>query len=244
MRFPYLVHIAAGALGLLSGYIALFSAKGAPRHRKIGMVFVYAMLTMCIFGVYIAATRNSAPELNIPAGVMTAYLVATGLITVKPPASGARGLGIGLTVVALGVGLLDLTLGFEAVVNGGSTRGGYPAFPFFMFGTVGLLAGVSDFRVIRFGSLAGVARLARHLWRMCFALFVAAMSFFIGQADELPQFLRIPALLAIPPLVVLVTMLYWVWRIRARRLHFQGNHLRPSLRQFSVSTAQPPPSSP
>jgi hypothetical protein len=52
---------------------------------------------------------------------------------------------------------------------------------------------------------------------MCFALFIAALSFFIGQAHVFPKPIRIPGLLALPVLAVLVTMLYWLWRIRIRR---------------------------
>ena len=67
--------------------------------------------------------------------------------------------------------------------------------------------------------LRGARRLARHLWRMCFALFIAAASFFLGQADEFPEPLRIPALLALPVLAVLLAMLYWLWRVRIRRTY-------------------------
>ncbi len=42
------VHILAGALGLVSGYVALYAVKGATLHRKSGMLFVYAMSTMCV----------------------------------------------------------------------------------------------------------------------------------------------------------------------------------------------------
>jgi len=52
---------------------------------------------------------------------------------------------------------------------------------------------------------------------MCFALFIAALSFFIGQAQVFPRPVRIPGLLALPVLAVLVTMLYWVWRVHNRR---------------------------
>jgi hypothetical protein len=86
-----------------------------------------------------------------------------------------------------------------------------------MFGVVALLAGVGDLRMMRSGGLRGAARLARHLWRMSFALFIAALSFFIGQAKVIPEPIRIPGLLALPVLAVLVTMLYWLWRVRARR---------------------------
>jgi len=119
-------------------------------------------------------------------------------------------------LVALAVGLTSLTFGFEALASGG-TRNGMPAFPFFLFGVVGTLAGVLDLRMIRAGGLKGVSRVARHLWRMSFALFIAAMSFFFGQAEVIPKPIRIMPLLAVPVLAVLVTMLYWLWRVRVRR---------------------------
>jgi hypothetical protein len=52
---------------------------------------------------------------------------------------------------------------------------------------------------------------------MCFALFIAALSFFIGQAKVFPEPIRIRPLLALPVLVVLVTMFYWLWRVRIKR---------------------------
>jgi hypothetical protein len=64
--------------------------------------------------------------------------------------------------------------------------------------------------------LAGALALSRHLWRMCFALFIAATSFFLGQADLFPAELRHPALLGLPVLVVLGAMVYWLWRVRFR----------------------------
>lgn len=92
-----------------------------------------------------------------------------------------------------------------------------PAFPFLMFGIVGLVAGAGDLRIMRSGRLGGASRLARHLWRMSFALFIAALSFFIGQAKVFPEPVRILPLLALPMLTVLVTMFYWLWRVRIRR---------------------------
>ena len=51
---------------------------------------------------------------------------------------------------------------------------------------------------------------------MCAALFIAAASFFLGPVRRIPEPLRIPALRLIP-LVVLVTMAYWLWRYRRKR---------------------------
>lgn len=211
-------HITAGGLALVSGFVALYALKGATVHRKAGMVFVYAMLTMAVLGMTIAAGRGKAPAVNIPAALLTAYLVITALTTVRPATRHSRWLNAGAMLLVFIVALTNLVFGFEAMANGGK-RQGIPAFPFLMFGVVGLLAAAGDLRVIRSGALRGSARLGRHLWRMCFALLIATMSFFLGQAKVFPTSVRIPGLLALPVLVVLVTMLYWMWRVRRRRLH-------------------------
>lgn len=216
MRLTYAIHILAGSLGLIFGYMALAAAKGGTLHRKSGMLFVYAMLTMCLFGATIATVRGVAPAINVPAALLTAYLVITALATVRPAVRGPQWLAVGLMLVALGVGITDLTFAYEAIANGG-TRKGMPAFPFVMFGVVGTLGALGDLRVLRSGALQGARRLARHLWRMCFALFIAALSFFIGQAKVIPEPMRILPLLALPVLFVLVTMFYWLWRVRVRQ---------------------------
>ena len=58
------VHIVAGGLGLVLGALALTARKGARLHRQSGMLFAYAMLTMCVFGTVLAVTKNHAPTLN------------------------------------------------------------------------------------------------------------------------------------------------------------------------------------
>lgn len=214
MRLTLFIHILAGGLGLFSGYIALYSAKGASLHRKSGILFVYAMLTMSVCGLLVASIRGVAPAINLPAALLTGYLVITALMAVRPP-SIRRSPQVALLLVALGVGLTDLVLALQAFANGGK-RNGMPAFPFVMFSVVGLLAAYGDWRMLRSGPLQGARRLARHLWRMCFALFIAALSFFIGQAKVIPEPIRIPPLLALPVLAVLLTMFYWLWRVRRR----------------------------
>jgi uncharacterized membrane protein len=217
MRMLYVVHIVAGSLSLVCGYVALFAAKGATVHRRSGTVFVYAMLTMAIFGAMLAAIHaNIWSVINVPAGLMTAYLVATSLTTVRPPAWWSPRVGGALMLLAAVIGATMLTLGIAAIAGGGSWNG-IPAFPFFLFGVVGALGSIGDLRTLRAGALRGAPRLTRHLWRMTFALFIAAMSFFIGQQGVIPKAIRIPALLATPVVIVLVTMVYWLWRVRIRR---------------------------
>jgi hypothetical protein len=87
----------------------------------------------------------------------------------------------------------------------------------FFLGTVYLLAAVGDIRMIRAGGITGPRRLARHLWRMCFALFIATGSFFLGQMKFIPEPVRILPLLMTLGVGPLLVLLYWMWRILVRK---------------------------
>jgi len=49
---------------------------------------------------------------------------------------------------------------------------------------------------------------------MCFALFIAAGSFFLGQQQVFPVSVRGSPLLLVPVLAVLALMLFWLCRVR------------------------------
>jgi uncharacterized membrane protein len=215
MRVILLVHVLAGGLGLLLGYVALAAAKGAPLHRKSGLLFVYVMTTMSVTGMIVSGVGGVAPAINIPAAALTSYLVITSLTTVRTPAARSRRLDIAAMLFALALGLTCVALGFATIARGGPEAGA--AYPIFMFGVAALLASAGDRRMIRAGGLRGAPRLKRHLWRMCFALFIASIAFYTGRGRE-PEMFRIPALLAGAVLLPIVAILYWQWRIRRKRV--------------------------
>ncbi|MEP6729620.1 MAG: hypothetical protein ABJE10_03225 [bacterium] len=214
------VHIMAGSLGIILGFVALYALKGATLHRRSGMLFVYAMLVMTIVGATMAAVFDKAPELNVPAALLTAYLVITGLVTVSRPEGWSHRLDVLLMCVVLAVALADFSFGVHAFTSA-NAKLHWVAIPSSIFGTLALLAAIGDARVIRLGRLQGTSRLARHLWRMGVALLIATSSFFLGQMQVIPKPIRIPGLLALPVLAVLATTLYWLWRVRFRR-SFRG----------------------
>lgn len=220
MRMTLVVHIIAGTLGLLFGYVALIVAKGGRVHRLIGLMFVYVMITLSFTGLTIAVVRDAAPAINVPIALLTGYLVLTALTTMRPPFAGSDWVAIGGMLVAVGVSVADFTFGFGALASGGKSRG--MAVPYFIFAGVALSAAFGDLRIMRSGPLRGPRRLARHLWRMCFALATASLAFFIGQSQVFPKPIRIIPLLALPLLAVLVTMFYWLWRVRRRSFRGVG----------------------
>lgn len=223
-----LIHILGGAVGIVAGYVALFSAKGSRVHRKAGLLFVCAMAVMGISATVLAALHGV--EASVFGGLLAAYLVVTALTTVRPSTAASRRLDFALMLLALGTGVGLVIVGVQTLASPGGTMDEIPAAPIFMNAAVALLAGAGDLRAMRSGGLRGAPRLARHLWRMCFALFIAAGSFFLGQADEIPEPLRIVPLLALPVLAVLAAMPYWLWRVRTRR---------PARAFVSVSAVQP-----
>lgn len=54
----------------------------------------------------------------------------------------------------------------------------------------------------------------RHLWRMCFGLFIATGSFFLGQQQVFPAVLRGSPLLIVLAILPLVFLIFWLFRVR------------------------------
>jgi uncharacterized membrane protein len=206
------IHILAGLIGLVSGAVALYAAKGAKLHRKSGMIFVYAMLVVAITGTVMGALI--AEMAAVLPGMLTFYLVLSSLLTVRRPVVlKSHWIDLGVTLVGLTVGIASVRFGVEALSGtSGSTEAGL-AFMYFLFGMVALLAVLGDIRVILARGIKGAHRIARHLWRMCFALLLASISLFLGQPQVFPEPLRNSGLLSIPVLLVLLLMFYWLARV-------------------------------
>jgi hypothetical protein len=209
------IHIASASFAVASGYVALFARKGAPLHRRVGLVFVYAMLLMGVSASVLAIAIGR--ESQVGAGLLVAYFVITALTTVREPSANSRTIDCVLAGVGVGMGLTGIALTVHSLLVGVYVVDGSPVAPGLVVNSVLLLAGLGDLRVLRTGPLRGGQRLYRHLWRMCWAFFIATGSFFLGQADEIPAAIRYwPALfvLAFTPLLAIA---YWAWRLRPRR---------------------------
>lgn len=213
------VHVIAGGLALLFGFTALTAAKGATLHRRSGMLFVYAVLTMAVTGTVMAALN--AQNESVIGGVLTIYLVTTSLIAVRPPTATLRRVELGAMLMAIALGATCVTFGIQALTSPNGTKGGIPYAVFFMFATVTSLGVIGDVRKMQAGALKGAPCVIRHLWRMCYAFWITTASFFWGPRERvakiLPDVLVTPAVLSLPVVAVIVVMLYWLWRVRFKR---------------------------
>jgi uncharacterized membrane protein len=211
MQLSMALHVLSGVAGLGSGYVALYASKGAPAHRRSGMFFVSVMLTVAVTGFMISAVRGVAPELNMPTAAVTFYMVVTALTTVQPATPLKRRLDQAAMVMAFAIAGICGLVAISYIGKPGPAS--IAAYPLSIFGTVAALGGVGDLRVLRSGPLTGAPRLKRHLWRMCFGLFIASIAVFLP--NRLPVELRIPALRIAGSLAPIAAIAYWMWRLHA-----------------------------
>lgn len=211
-----MIHVTAGAVGLISGATAILTRKGGRPHRAAGQVFLVSMLIMGGLGAGIAAV---APDrITTLAGSLTVYLVATGWMAVRRPAGQIGRFETGGLVLAATLALAGLTIGFIGVQAPDGRVDGLPFQAAFVFGSVATIGALSDLLVVRRGGVAGPARLRRHLWRLSTALTIAASAFFLGQQKVMPHFMRGSSALYAPVLAPLLLMAFWlVWTRLPRR---------------------------
>ena len=224
------IHIAAGALAIVLGAVALSVKKGGTIHRRAGLLFVYAMLILG-FTASMIGFLKSPTDPNVFAGILTAYFVGTALTTVRPVSSWTRFVNAVALMVALFLGLGNVAGGVEMIRTPGLDPGGVPfqikGVMSLIIAAVLLLAATGDARVMWKGMPRGGPRLARHLWRMCFALFIAAGSFFSIRervAKILPDPFATGPMRALPIALLFGTMFYWLWRLRRRRAPVPVRH--------------------
>ena len=218
------IHICGGTMGLASGAAAMAFRKGSGRHALAGKVFVASMLTMAAAGTYLAALKHEPG--NIYGGMFTFYLILTAWLTAR------RGDGITskfdwvALLVPLVLGLIFWSSGIAKLRRPGTPIDGVPAAMNFFLGSVMLLAATGDVRMLVRGGLVGTKRIARHLWRMCFGLFIATASFFlptgrplrllsaVGLGQRIFEAVLRQEVLAFLAVLPLLCLIFWSVRVR------------------------------
>ncbi|MGC1452103.1 MAG: hypothetical protein WA830_18895 [Candidatus Sulfotelmatobacter sp.] len=213
MRSPLLfLHIVAGTLGMLSGFVAVFLRKGSRQHGLAGNVFVIAMLCLSSTGVFLAIMKSQPG--NVLGGTLTFYLVATAWMTARRRDGQPGIFDWGALLVVFALAAVEVTWGLEAATSQTGLKHDYPAGPYFFLGSVALLATVGDVRMLARRGISGTQRMARHLWRMCFALFIAAASIFLARQQVFPALLRKTGVLVLLSFLPLILMIFWLLRVR------------------------------
>jgi hypothetical protein len=129
--------------------------------------------------------------------------------------------GLGVAIIGL---VSTLVLTWMASQTPEGTLDGSPPQAFFIFMTVSLIATASDLKLVIRRGVTGAQRIARHVWRMCFGLFVASGSLFLGQQQVFPEWLRETPFLYIAALAPLPLLAFWMLRVRLSKKYRGGPH--------------------
>ncbi|MBD1581137.1 hypothetical protein [Pseudoalteromonas sp. S16_S37] len=204
-------HIFFGAIAVIAGYIALFTSKGKARHIQSGNWFVITMVLMAIPGIVIAYMMPMI--ITAIAGFFTIYLVLSGVGVFKFAHARRGCLNLALCIGAFVIGLYSLLCGYWATQSQSGFYQGVTLEPYIMFGVLPIISALLDIRYMLVQTLTSTVRLTRHVWRMCFALFIAVGSF-VGQGlKSAPDAIGSFVLVEYADVIILLTMLYWLVRV-------------------------------
>jgi hypothetical protein len=201
-------HILAGLVAVLAGYAAVAAPKGGRLHRLSGTGFFVAMLILGVTAAILEPSRTPEPGSPV-GGILVCYFVASSWVAARRR-DGRTGK---FEIAACAVALAGAALGLLDGITGAQTPAGRG--PVFAFAALCLLAGLLDLNVVLRKTMTARQRIARHLWRMCFAFFIATGSFFLGQQDIMPTAVRGSPVLWVLALAPLGFMLFWLIRVRA-----------------------------
>jgi len=216
------IHIAAGLLALPSGALAVAARKGGRFHARAGTCFFASMLVLGVTASILEPFR-AIPGSPI-SGLFVCYFITTSWVAARRRDGTTGKFEILACAAALGLAAL--------LAWGGLTGTTTPAGrgPVFAFAGLCLLAGLLDLNAILRARLTPVQRISRHLWRMCFAFFIATGSFFLGQQDVLPRAVQGSPILFVLAFAPFAVMAFWLVRVRI------GTRFRPDWGQ-SLSRA-------
>lgn len=209
-----IAHIGGGAIGILAGAVALASRKGARVHRAAGAVFLLSMLICYSVAFAVAPFLTDGQITNTIAAASALYLLISGVSTARARAiTASRWHGAGL-LIALAIVGACLWFNYLGSLTPEGSVDGSPTQALVIFIVAASVAAAGELHVLLRGALPENARIARHLWRMCFSLFIASGSFFLGQQQVMPEWMRGSPVLIVLALAPLAAMAFYIIRIR------------------------------
>ena len=211
------IHIAGGVVALGAGAVAVAARKGGREHVAAGIAFAASMLVLGVTASIIGPFAS--PPQSPVGGIMVCYFVATGWLAAHRR-SGRPGTfeKIACAVVLVMAALIIVDGVQRTLAPSGQFTGPPAPGAILLLGGLCLVAGMGDLRYLMRGTLSATQRLSRHLWRMCFAFFIATGSFFLGQQDVLPEVVRGSPILFVLAFAPFAFMLFWLVRVRFSRV--------------------------
>ncbi|MBC7767372.1 MAG: hypothetical protein H7124_01150 [Phycisphaerales bacterium] len=168
-----------------------------------------SMVVMALTAAFVGISDRG----NAVAAGLTIYMVFTGWMTARRKRFRAGPTEIGAFLVAATFAALGYASAFAIATGAREAENPLILTATLVVSTFMALAAIGDLSLMLRPGVSNAHRIARHLWRMCFGLFIAVGSFAAQGAEALPAaWPRIEMLLGSMALVLLV-MSFWIVRV-------------------------------
>jgi len=141
-------------------------------------------MAMSLMGAYLAILIPAKSDRS--GGPLYVLLCGHAWMTVKRREGTTGAFEIAACVFAFGAAAVLLVWGIMALTSPTGELDDIPPTPYWIAASFAAFVAVLDLKVLLQRGIAGAHRIARHLWRMCFALFFASSNFFLGQQKVMP----------------------------------------------------------
>ena len=212
------LHIISGALAVLAGALAVSVRKGGDLHIRTGRWFVGLMALSSLSGAVLGLIRFEDFFITFFAGLLGAYLVISGWVTAQSSATPRPRLDVTLSLTNAFTFLSLIALGAMALNREDGAMFGFASENYLFLAGMSGIALIGDISRIFRAAMSRKHQIARHLWRMLLGFFIAAGSAFTGPgASAFPEAVQASGVLAVPELLILLLMLFYLVKTLATR---------------------------
>ena len=203
------IHILAGSLTLISGFVAIAATKGQNVHRLAGQIFFWSMAVTTVLGLNAGIFK---PEYHffIPIAIVSFYQAATGyrILFIKTLNQGQQP-HIMDWLLTIGMLLTSLVFVFLGFANLGKDM--FFAIVFFAFSSIGLYCCAVDlYNYVKKPSNKNYW-LFIHIFRMSHGFIAAITAFLVNNSKWFPFIDQV--LLLIIPIAIGQPIISWLnWR--------------------------------
>ncbi|WP_194976361.1 hypothetical protein [Aquiflexum lacus] len=203
------LHIICGGISLFYGAFIMFSKKGDKKHKKIGNVYFYAMLSTSVLAIVMSYLHPNYFLFII--AIFTIYMILSGKRYLeKKKTSNVKSLDWIVTVSMFIFGLIFIAYGIFAIVKNDNF-----GIVLIVFGSISILFVVQDYRNFKGLSTIKNFWLTTHLQRMVGSYIAAITAFIVVNNSILPEIVAwlLPTVFLVP-LITIWRRKYQVLRVR------------------------------
>lgn len=207
-------HIIGGVTGLLTGFLNMIAKKGDSRHRIVGKIFFFSMLTAGLSSLVLSTINPSLFMFMV--GIFTVYMVGTGkrylhlkmLNQMQKP----KIIDWSLTIGMMLAGILFIGLGVLSLL-----KSNLFGLVFITFGFLGLLFVRHDFKNYTGKSHLLNYWLSEHLQRMIGAFIASTTAFLVVNAKYLPESIPLILYWLLPTIIFTPLIIKWANKYEVKK---------------------------